>query len=68
MKHSISTGNPALKAFDCSVFDGRYVTADFDQAYIDRLAAIRRDGAAGGIAGPPGDESRGTLKGLHTYL
>ena len=53
MKDSISAGNPELKAFDCYVCDGRCVTADFDQAYIDRSAATRRGGAADESQVPP---------------
>jgi amidophosphoribosyltransferase len=68
LKDSISAGNPALTDFDCPVFDGRYVTADIDQADIDRLAATRRGGPTGRIACPPVDENGRTLKGLHTYL
>ena len=68
LKDSISAANPALTDFDCSVFDGRYVTADIDQTYIDRLAATRRGGATGRTACPPGNENGPILKGLHTYL
>ena len=68
LKGSISAGNPALTDFDCSVFDGRYVTADIDQDYIDRLAATRCGGVTGRTASPPGDENGRTLKGLTTYL
>jgi amidophosphoribosyltransferase len=38
-------GNPELTAFDCSVFNGKYVTGDIDDAYLDRLAKSRNDGA-----------------------
>ena len=38
-------GNPELTAFDCSVFNGEYVTGDIDDAYLDRLAQSRNDGA-----------------------
>lgn len=31
--------------FDCSVFDGRYVTNDVDEAYLDRLKKSRSDDA-----------------------
>jgi amidophosphoribosyltransferase len=67
LKDGISAGNPALTDFDRSVFDGRYVTADIDQADIDRLAATRRGGPTARIACPPVDENGRTLKGLHTY-
>ncbi|MEM1355699.1 MAG: amidophosphoribosyltransferase [Planctomycetota bacterium] len=38
-------GNPTITEFDCSVFDGRYVTGDVDEAYIARLSQERNDAA-----------------------
>lgn len=38
-------GNPEIERFDCSVFDGDYVTGDIDEAYLDALQASRNDGA-----------------------
>lgn len=37
--------NPALERFDCSVFDGHYVTGDIDDAYLAQLEASRNDNA-----------------------
>ncbi|MBB3182919.1 amidophosphoribosyltransferase [Halomonas fontilapidosi] len=37
--------NPELEAFDCSVFDGRYVTGDIDEHYLSDLEASRSDDA-----------------------
>ncbi|MBB3229615.1 amidophosphoribosyltransferase [Halomonas stenophila] len=37
--------NPALDAFDCSVFDGRYITGDIDDSYLADLEASRSDAA-----------------------
>ncbi|MFB9145029.1 amidophosphoribosyltransferase [Halomonas alkalicola] len=37
--------NPNLDAFDCSVFDGNYVTGDIDSAYLADLEASRSDDA-----------------------
>ncbi|MEQ5857073.1 amidophosphoribosyltransferase [Halomonas sp. EF61] len=37
--------NPALAEFDCSVFDGKYITGDIDEAYLSDLEASRNDGA-----------------------
>lgn len=37
--------NPSIRQFDCSVFDGQYVTGDIDAAYIDRISAQRGDEA-----------------------
>ncbi|MBT8148754.1 MAG: amidophosphoribosyltransferase, partial [Gammaproteobacteria bacterium] len=36
-------GNPAIKKFDCAVFDGKYVTGDVDQAYLEQLHLQRND-------------------------
>jgi amidophosphoribosyltransferase len=33
--------NPSIKRFDCSCFDGVYVTGDVTQEYLDRLAVNR---------------------------
>ena len=36
-----SEGNPAIPRFDCSVFDGDYITGDVDETYLDKLEATR---------------------------
>ena len=36
-------GNPEITEFDCAVFDGKYITGDVDQDYLDRLHAARND-------------------------
>ncbi len=38
-------GNPHIERFDCSVFDGNYVTGDIDDAYLAALEASRNDSA-----------------------
>lgn len=38
-------GNPKIERFDCSVFDGDYVTGDIDEAYLDALQSSRSDAA-----------------------
>lgn len=38
-------GNPELDRFDCSVFNGEYVTGDIDQKYLDAIEAERNDSA-----------------------
>ncbi|GAB2784301.1 amidophosphoribosyltransferase [Halomonas shantousis] len=35
--------NPVIEQFDCSVFDGEYVTGDIDEAYLAALEALRSD-------------------------
>lgn len=38
-------GNPHIHGFDCSVFNGQYVTGDIDEGYLDALQASRNDAA-----------------------
>lgn len=40
MIQAVSSLNPAIEDFDCSCFDGRYVTGDVDEAYLARLDAM----------------------------
>lgn len=42
---SAKEGNPDIERFDCSVFDGEYITGDIDQSYLDSLAQERSDKA-----------------------
>lgn len=42
---AVSQGNPQLKHFETSVFNGHYVTGDVSQSYLDRLEATRNDSA-----------------------
>jgi amidophosphoribosyltransferase len=36
--------NPSIRRFDCSCFDGVYITGDVSQEYLDGIAAGRSDG------------------------
>ena len=38
-------GNPGVDGFDCSVFNGEYITGDVDQSYLDRVHSLRNDAA-----------------------
>jgi len=40
---AVKTGNPDIKSFDTSVFDGCYITNDIDSAYLERLDAMRNN-------------------------
>lgn len=40
--------NPKVDSFDCSVFDGQYVTGGIDAAYLSRLETQRNDAAKNG--------------------
>ncbi|KAN0064911.1 amidophosphoribosyltransferase [Thecaphora frezii] len=42
---SVRQFNPELKQFDCSVFDGHYVTGGVDQDYIKYLEGLRSENA-----------------------
>jgi amidophosphoribosyltransferase len=42
---SVSQGNPEIKNFDCSCFDGEYVTGDISEEYLDHIESIRNDSA-----------------------
>lgn len=39
---SVQQENPDLKEFDASVFDGRYITGDVDQTYLDELGNLAK--------------------------
>lgn len=47
---SVQQFNPALKAFDCSVFSGEYVTGGVNAEYLERIDTIRSDNAKRKIA------------------
>ena len=40
---SARKGNPEIQQFECSVFDGKYITADIDKSYLQRLEETRSD-------------------------
>ncbi|WNO61467.1 amidophosphoribosyltransferase [Rheinheimera sp. MMS21-TC3] len=42
---AVRIGNPDIKRFDTSVFDGNYVTNDIDQNYLNRLEQLRSNDA-----------------------
>ena len=41
LKGALKDLNPNITRFDCSCFDGEYVTGDIDAAYLDNLEASR---------------------------
>jgi amidophosphoribosyltransferase len=43
--HAVSEGNPELSRFDCSVFNGEYVTGDVNEAYLGKIEQARNDAA-----------------------
>ncbi|MGL1958118.1 MAG: amidophosphoribosyltransferase [Colwellia sp.] len=40
---AVGLGNPNIKAFDTSVFDGNYITNDIDNSYLEKLDALRNN-------------------------
>lgn len=43
LMQSAQEGNHAIRSFDCSVFNGEYVTGDIDDSYLERLSLHRSD-------------------------
>lgn len=65
---AVQEANPAIAQFDCSVFDGKYVTGDVDDEYLTGLETLRSENAklkvknttiptsgSGALVGPPGE-------------
>ena len=43
LKLTITQETTAIKDFDCSCFDGKYITADIDEAYLANIENARAD-------------------------
>lgn len=43
LKSTIIQENTSLENFDCSCFDGQYVTSDIDEIYLNKIESIRSD-------------------------
>ena len=41
----VQQGNPNIQTFDCSCFDGQYVTQDIDKNYLNQVELLRSDAA-----------------------
>ncbi len=54
LKAAVRKGNPRLSRFDCSCFDGEYITGDISPEYLDQVEAAR----AGGKANKPVDDDQ----------
>lgn len=63
LKAAVSDFNPDIHAFDTSVFDGYYVTADIDADYLHNIAQQRNDKAKSG-ENIPHSESGGVQENL----
>ena len=42
---AVRKGNPDIKHFDTSCFSNEYITGDIDDAYLERIGALRNDNA-----------------------
>ncbi len=42
---AVQEGNRRIKDFDCSCFDGKYVTKTVDDDYLDKISNLRNDSA-----------------------
>ena len=56
-------GNPEVDGFDCSVFNGEYITGDVDQNYLDRIDLLRNDEAQ--VQRRSRFQAEGAVVGLH---
>ena len=43
LKSTITQETTAIKDFDCSCFDGKYITEDIDEAYLVNIETARAD-------------------------
>lgn len=43
LREAVQTHKASVSRFDCSVFDGQYITGDIDAAYLNDLEAARND-------------------------
>ncbi len=44
LEESVRSLNPDIKAFDCSVFTGQYVTGGVGEGYLQHIEDLRSDG------------------------
>lgn len=56
-------GNPDIEGFDCSVFNGNYVSGDVDKNYLDRIESLRNDDAQNEQRAA--QQAAGAVVGLH---
>lgn len=66
LRESITKSNPHLTEFDCSCFDGKYVTGDIDAAYLNRIETARSDANKKEV--PPNSTTQLDLNLLSTDL
>ncbi|HET8902956.1 MAG TPA: amidophosphoribosyltransferase [Saccharospirillum sp.] len=47
LRQAVQSHKADVRSFDCSVFDGKYVTGDIDNDYLAALEALRNDASQG---------------------
>lgn len=47
LRQAVQSHKADVRSFDCSVFDGKYVTGDIDNDYLTALEALRNDASQG---------------------
>jgi len=57
-------GNKDVKRFECSVFNGDYITGDVDESYLNRIEALRND-AAKQNGKPSAEGTKKSVIGIH---
>lgn len=60
-------GNPDVENFDCSVFNGEYLTGDVDSEYLKQLENERSDDVKQSKLGKNSDDNHGHVIGLHNH-
>ena len=63
---SASEGNPEIPHYECSVFNGEYVTGDVDEVYLKRLESLRNDSAKALKKGNSHSRKHGLMSDLQT--
>lgn len=48
---AVSAGNPDIRDFDLSCFNGKYITGDINQDYLNHIEQMRNDGAKSRLEG-----------------
>ena len=58
-------GNPNIPRFDCSVFNGDYITGDVDSDYLDQLEQTRSDSVKAAREKALAEKSESAIIGMH---
>ena len=61
-------GNPQITEYDCSVFNGEYITGDVDQGYLQRIEALRNDAVQSTRLAAGREREEGAVIGLYNEV